>query len=159
VLDESLAPLTTSPGELRKVSRQAPLIFIGSAAAGPLLAPLVADGHADFVNRQCGFALLAAALIERRVHTANVLDIYGASARSVFQSAFSIALAGASPGGFPKELVATLRHEINNPLTGILGNAELLLRSADRSSLISTKRLEIIVELAVRLREEVLGIT
>jgi signal transduction histidine kinase len=52
-----------------------------------------------------------------------------------------------------------LRHELNNPLTGILGNAELLLLEARRGKLdlpLQTRqRLEIIVELAVRMRETV----
>lgn len=53
-----------------------------------------------------------------------------------------------------------MRHELNNPLTGILGNAELLLveirrqRSAQFSEG-SLKRLETIAALAVRMRETV----
>jgi signal transduction histidine kinase len=52
-----------------------------------------------------------------------------------------------------------LRHELNNPLTGILGNAELLLLEARRGNLDlplqTLRRLEIITELAVRMRETV----
>jgi len=53
-----------------------------------------------------------------------------------------------------------LRHELNNPLTGILGNAELLLaeirRSADdRLPRGGTQRLETIAALAVRMRETI----
>ena len=51
------------------------------------------------------------------------------------------------------------RHELNNPLTGILGNAELLLLDARRGKFLlpaeSLKRLETISSLAVRLRETV----
>jgi len=51
-----------------------------------------------------------------------------------------------------------LRHERNNPLTGILGNAELLLAEARRHqdgpfSEAGLKRLETIAALAVRMRE------
>jgi len=52
-----------------------------------------------------------------------------------------------------------LRHELNNPLTGILGNAELLLVELRRNTaelpphLLS--RLETIAALAVRMRETV----
>ncbi|GEM_PF-3848668 len=48
-----------------------------------------------------------------------------------------------------------LRHELNNPLTGILGNAELLL--ARRSQLTSgaAARVEAIADQALRLREAV----
>jgi signal transduction histidine kinase len=52
-----------------------------------------------------------------------------------------------------------LRHELNNPLTGILGNAELLLAEVKRKNLelpaAAVRRLEIIVALAVRMRETV----
>ncbi len=48
-----------------------------------------------------------------------------------------------------------LRHEVNNPLTGILGNAELLLARRDRLPPRDVERLETIAELAVRLRETV----
>jgi len=49
------------------------------------------------------------------------------------------------------ELVARIRHEINNPLTGILGQAQLLLREDlnDRAR----KRAQSIEELALRLRD------
>ena len=48
-----------------------------------------------------------------------------------------------------------LRHEVNNPLTGILGNTELLLARRDRLPPSAVERLETIAELAVRLRETV----
>lgn len=53
-----------------------------------------------------------------------------------------------------------LRHEVNNPLTGILGNAELLLAEAGRRNdgrlpEAALQRLRTIAELAVRLRETV----
>jgi signal transduction histidine kinase len=58
-------------------------------------------------------------------------------------------------GGFSH----VLRHELNNPLTGILGNAELLLAEVKRRNLdlppTAVRRLEIIVALAVRMRETV----
>jgi two-component system, NtrC family, sensor kinase len=49
------------------------------------------------------------------------------------------------------ELVARIRHEINNPLTGVLGQAQLLLRE-DLSER-SRKRVQTIEELAIRLRD------
>jgi signal transduction histidine kinase len=52
-----------------------------------------------------------------------------------------------------------LRHELNNPLTGILGNAELLLLEVRRGKLDlppqALQRLQIITEPAVRMRETV----
>ena len=49
------------------------------------------------------------------------------------------------------ELVARVRHEINNPLTGVLGQAQLLLREElnDRAR----KRAQSIEELALRLKD------
>jgi len=50
-------------------------------------------------------------------------------------------------------LVARIRHEINNPLTGVLGQAQLLLRE-DLSEK-SRKRVQTIEDLALRLRDVV----
>jgi signal transduction histidine kinase len=49
------------------------------------------------------------------------------------------------------EMVARVRHEINNPLTGVLGQAQLLLREdlSDRAR----KRVETIEGMAIRLRD------
>ncbi len=49
------------------------------------------------------------------------------------------------------ELITRVRHEINNPLTGVLGQAQLLLREdlTERAR----KRAETIEELAVRMRD------
>ena len=51
------------------------------------------------------------------------------------------------------ELVARVRHEINNPLTGVLGQAQLLLREELSES--ARKRAETIEGLAIRLRDVV----
>ncbi len=53
----------------------------------------------------------------------------------------------------PEELGVILRHEINNPLTGILGNAELVLEAGEELNPMLRQRLETIVQLAVRLRD------
>jgi signal transduction histidine kinase len=49
------------------------------------------------------------------------------------------------------DLVAHIRHEINNPLTGVLGQAQLLLREdlSDRAR----KRAQTIEQLAIRMRD------
>ncbi len=51
------------------------------------------------------------------------------------------------------ELVARVRHEINNPLAGVLGQAQLLLREELPER--AMKRAVTIEELAVRLRDVV----
>ena len=49
------------------------------------------------------------------------------------------------------DLITRVRHEINNPLTGVLGQAQLLLREdlSDRAR----KRVETIEELVIRIRD------
>jgi len=49
------------------------------------------------------------------------------------------------------DLVAHVRHEINNPLTGVLGQAQLLLR--EELSPTARKRVETIEQLAARIRD------
>jgi signal transduction histidine kinase len=51
------------------------------------------------------------------------------------------------------ELVARVRHEINNPLAGILGQAQLLLREELNDKV--RRRAETIEQLATRLRDVV----
>jgi signal transduction histidine kinase len=49
------------------------------------------------------------------------------------------------------DLITRVRHEINNPLTGVLGQAQLLLRE-DLSEK-ARKRAQTIEELAIRIRD------
>ena len=49
------------------------------------------------------------------------------------------------------ELVSQVRHEINNPLTGVLGQAQLLLREELNEK--AHKRVQTIEQLAMRLRD------
>lgn len=49
------------------------------------------------------------------------------------------------------DLITRVRHEINNPLTGVLGQAQLLLRE-DLSEK-ARKRAETIEQLAIRIRD------
>ena len=91
--------------------------------------------------RSGDFLSVAAALVERHLRSPRRLDLE-------FRSAWAADL--------PSDFAELLRHEINNPLTGILGNAELLL-SQLRGNLapVSVQRLETVVDLAVRLRETI----
>ena len=54
-----------------------------------------------------------------------------------------------------REIGEVFRHEINNPLTGILGNSEMLLAHREHLTPADTQRLETVVDLAVRLRETI----
>jgi signal transduction histidine kinase len=98
----------------------------------------VARGDVEFISRVGDFAALAAAIVLRRVRWDEQADT----------------AAGAPWKEFPADFAAILRHEINNPLTGILGNAELLLANyGDKLPEAALQRVETVVDLAVRLRE------
>jgi two-component system NtrC family sensor kinase len=49
------------------------------------------------------------------------------------------------------ELVARVRHELNNPLTGVLGQSQLLLREELNDK--ARKRAQTIEDLAIRMRD------
>jgi signal transduction histidine kinase len=122
----------------------APVVVIGAADRRAELAALISAGATDYVAQDTNYLPVAAGLIQRRLRQAeNLLD--GTNL----------------PFGEPKEgFGEVLRHEMNNPLTGILGNAELLLAEIHRKDdgkLPSggQQRLETIAALAVRLRETV----
>ena len=66
---------------------------------------------------------------------------------------------GGPLAGVGDDFGEVLRHELNNPLTGILGNAELLLARRERFSALDTQRLQTVVDLAVRLRETIRRLT
>jgi two-component system NtrC family sensor kinase len=51
------------------------------------------------------------------------------------------------------DLVAYVRHEINNPLTGVIGQTQLLLR--ENLSEQARRRVETIENLALRIRDSV----
>jgi signal transduction histidine kinase len=124
---------------LRHVAVSAPVILVAPPNRQVEVARLVAAGNVEFVARTGNYAPLAASLAERRLR-------WAAASRSVFNPPWM---------EFHDDIATLFRHEINNPLTGILGNAELLLAHKDRLSAIETQRLQTIVDLAVRLRETI----
>jgi signal transduction histidine kinase len=122
----------------------APVVVIGAAERRKELTTLIAAGAADYVARNNDCLPVALGLIQRRLRQAqNLMD--GAPYLA---------------GGGTEDFGEVLRHELNNPLTGILGNAELLLaeiRRKDDGKLPhgGRQRVETIAVLAVRLRETV----
>ena len=65
-----------------------------------------------------------------------------------------------APEDWSKDFAEVLRHELNNPLTGILGNAELQLAEIARKQdgkmpYGGLERVETIAALAMRMRETV----
>lgn len=138
-LDQQILKEVPLGEALRQLTVHAPVIVAAAPENYPGVARLVAEGSVEFIARTGDFIPLAASLIERRLRWAEKPDF--------------------DPGNFraqiPGDLAEFFRHEINNPLTGILGNAEMLLAHRERFSRLETQRLQTVVDLAVRLRETV----
>jgi signal transduction histidine kinase len=124
---------------LRQLTRTAPVILLASAERQGEILRMVADGEVEFVARRGDFIPLAACLVERRLRWAQ----RSGTGR------------GSPWAEMPEDVAEIFRHEINNPLTGILGNAELLLSHGVRLPAADTQRLQTVVDLAVRLRETI----
>jgi signal transduction histidine kinase len=121
------------------LAQTAPVVVAAAAEKQASLAFLITSGTVDFVAHSDHFLSIAAGLLDRRVRLAErVSGMFRFSSND---------LAG--------DFGEILRHEVNNPLTGILGNTELLLARRDRLPPGAVERLETIAELAVRLRETV----
>jgi nitrogen-specific signal transduction histidine kinase len=93
----------------------------------------------DFIARVGDFVPLASALIARRLKQPHMPHLD------------TCASAEERPSGIGE----IFRHEINNPLTGILGNAELVFAHREHFSSVEIQRLQTVVDLAVRLRENI----
>jgi signal transduction histidine kinase len=139
LLDSEFIGTASLEDFLRHVAVSAPVVLVAPLKRQAEVARLVAAGNVEFVARVGDFAPLAAGLVERRLR-------WAAASRSAFSPPWT---------EFYGDIATVFRHEINNPLTGILGNAELLLTHKDRLSAIETQRLQTIVDLAVRLRETI----
>lgn len=131
-----MKPLTEP---LRHFSEKAPVVLVAPADRNWEVTRLVAEGHVEFVSRMGDFVPLAASLIERRLRWMEASE----------------SVLGPPWAEYPGDIGEIFRHEINNPLTGILGNAELLLARHPDLSAVDTQRLQTVVDLAVRLRETV----
>lgn len=122
----------------------APVVVIGPAEKRGELAGLIEAGAADFVERKTNAFAEARGLIQQRLR----------------QAVKEIKSAANDDESYEEDFGEVLRHELNNPLTGILGNAELLLAEIRRKKDGKVpgggeQRLETIATLAVRLRETV----
>jgi signal transduction histidine kinase len=137
---------------IASLAAHARVIVIGSPHHEAALAPLVAAGSAYFVTRSSRCLPIALELAEHRLRQIK---------RQPGGPAVPVA---AIPENDSQEFGQVLRHEMNNPLTGILGNAELLLAEVRRKNdgrlpNGGQQRLETIASLAVRLRETVLRLS
>lgn len=142
-LDESAIEIIrggeTVEAAVALLSEIAPVVVAAAPEKQTGLAFLITSGAVDFVARTGNFLPIVAGMLDRRVRMAE-------RAAGMIQ--------------FPKDDLSgdfgeILRHEVNNPLTGILGNTELLLARRDRLPPAAVERLETIAGLAVRLRETV----
>ncbi len=149
LVDES-AMLATSPryldleiegnsleSSVAALTEHAPVVLISAAHHHEPLSFLIGSGAVDLVARIGDFVPIAVGLVARRLRLGERLG------------------AGDCAEGEPADFGEMLRHEVNNPLTGILGNAELLLSRRDHLSPKTIARIETIAELAMRLRETV----
>jgi signal transduction histidine kinase len=121
------------------LTEYAPVVVAAAPEQQTTLAFLITSGAVDFVSRTSEFLPIVAGMLERRAQMAE-------------RFAGTLHLRGDE---FPGDFGEILRHEVNNPLTGILGNTELLLARRDWLPPVAIERLETIAELAVRLRETV----
>jgi signal transduction histidine kinase len=115
-----------------------PVVVAAEHVKKEALRSLIAAGRLDFVERSGDYLARVAQLLVRRARTKDLITS-------------TIEFPRASGDDFGE----ILRHEVNNPLTGILGNTELLLAQRDRLPAAAVERLQTIAELAVRLRETI----
>jgi signal transduction histidine kinase len=120
------------------LTEYAPVVFVASAEHRDALAFLIAAGSVDLVARLGDFVPVTVGLAVRRAHIGEMASSAAPNERER-----------------ARNFGETLRHEVNNPLTGILGNAEMLLKLRGELPQPVIARLETIAELAVRLRETI----
>lgn len=130
----------------------APTVVVGSAEQQAGLQALLAGGTVDFVTRAAGCLSVAMGLVERRLRRRG-------SWRNARMARRPLETEDHPEDVDVRDFGEILRHELNNPLTGILGNAELLLVELRRKKVPlppqAEHRLETIAALAVRMRETV----
>jgi signal transduction histidine kinase len=121
------------------LANYAPVVVVGLAEKHPELSALIDAGAADYMRQNGGGLRAAIQSIKRHLHRERREAVL---APERFENG-------------EEDFGEVLRHELNNPLTGILGNAELLLAEIHRKNdgklpLGGEQRLETIAALAVR---------
>ena len=158
---------------VRTLVTLAPAVIVGNPEHRDELAPFLASGVADYVPRTLSCVPAAVAVVERwlRLRRGAAPPCALGRAEPDVSTLPSVAAATSpcSPNDQPahstsdaqesRDFGEALRHELNNPLTGILGNAELLIVELARRNIelpqSARDRLETIATLAVRMRETV----
>jgi signal transduction histidine kinase len=142
VIDEGtpgpLNALDTLEPTVAALTEHAPVVVVGSAQHQDALAFLISAGAVDLVARLGNFVPVTVGLVVRRAQIGEqtLSGVLNQRERS-------------------RDFGEMLRHEVNNPLTGILGNAEMLLKLRAELPPHAVARLETIAGLAVRLRETI----
>jgi signal transduction histidine kinase len=136
--DETLITSETLEPVVASLTEHAPVVVVASAQHQDALAFLISAGAVDLVARMGNFIPITVGLVVRRAQIGEQVSS-GAPAERERSRDFG----------------EMLRHEVNNPLTGILGNAEMLLKLRAELPPPAVARLETIAELAVRLRETI----
>jgi signal transduction histidine kinase len=139
-LDTDLLGGRSLTDAVRQLSASAPVVVLAPVSNQSEVARLLNCSNVDFIGRVGDFVPLAAALIERQLHRSSE---NGAAAEADMSCLHST------------KWSELFRHEINNPLTGILGNAELVLAHREHLMPVDVQRLQTVVDLAVRLRESI----
>jgi signal transduction histidine kinase len=138
VVDEILVD---GSGDLvQRLSAAAPVVLLARPERFGNAARIMILEDVECIAQAGDYVSLLAALVERHVRWARQPSGAGSAA---------------TWAEMPPEFAEVLRHEINNPLTGILGNAEMVLAHRERLPDAAAKRLEIVVDLAVRLPETI----
>jgi signal transduction histidine kinase len=138
LLDDELVTGAPLVEFLRQLNESAPVVLIASFDRQEEIMRFVVEGTVEFVGRHGDYASLAASLVLRHLHASEAGPHLG------------------TPwAGMSEDVAEIFRHDINNPLTGILGNAELVLSHASKLPPADIQRLQTVVELAVRLRETI----
>jgi hypothetical protein len=128
---EDLLEASRTTEILRQLIDVAPVVLLVPQERQAEIPQLVAEGDVEFVAQVGDFLLSAASLLEGRSRWAERSDVP----------------AGQLGAELSLEVPEIFRHEINNLLTGILGNAELVLAPGDHMSITDAQRLRTIVDL------------
>jgi hypothetical protein len=140
LLDESAVPAADAlEPAVALLVETAPVVVVAAPERRWELTFFITSGAADFIPRSGSFVSLAAARVERRVRLGTAAADLPSLSLEEFATSFG----------------EVLRHELNNQLTGVLGNAELLLGRRDRLPPDALERLETMRQLSMRLRETV----
>jgi signal transduction histidine kinase len=119
------------------LAAHAPVILVAATLGQNSFTPPAETRTSEIVDRSGNFIPIVLELVESRLRVAAQSEQH------------------AGPFPYGEDFGELLRHEMNNPLTGILGNAQLLLEKRERLPEKVVTQIEIIAKLALRLRKTI----